>query len=62
MFSGSTGGNTGPNDRWKLNSTTDWRHNGTNWVQVGSTGGRNVENRSDVESYVHEGFVAHYFE
>lgn len=39
IFSGSTGGNTGPNDRWKLNSTTDWKHSGTNWVQVGSTSG-----------------------
>lgn len=30
IFSGSTGGNTGPNDRWKLNSTTDWKHSGPN--------------------------------
>ncbi len=38
-YGGSLGGNNGPGEKWRMKRMTDWRHNGTNWVQVGSTGG-----------------------
>lgn len=38
-FAGSTGGNTGPYDKWKLGGTQDFKWNGSSWALLGSTGG-----------------------
>lgn len=38
LYAGSTGGNTGPLDRWRLESAHDWRWTNDAWAFLGSTG------------------------